>query len=311
MSSQYNTILIVDDESSIRVLLEKYLSATYKVILSEDGAQAWQKIEELEGRIDVVLSDIQMPVLDGISLLKRIKVNYKDICVIMMSGASDIHTAIQAIRAGAYDYISKPISELEEIHILVQRWLNQQSLETKLSQYAVLHKDIMQNLKVRTFMGVDIVGSKQIKSGANPLLVHHTFLAYHRFIETIVVNNDGQIHSTAGDGAMACFILPQAAINSASQIIDGLEAFNTNQNQLPGKFALRIGIHTGTVIVEQSGRVSGMYSEALDITGHIQKSADINKVAVSEGSVECLSDKSLFSPLLKEMDGIPIYSLNI
>lgn len=310
MSSQY-TILVVDDESSIRVLLDKYLSATYKVILAKDGAQAWKKIEELEGKIDIVLSDIQMPILDGVSLLKRIKATYQDICVIMMSGASDIHTAIQAIRAGAYDYISKPISELEEIHILVQRWSKLQSIETKLSQYASLHKDIMQNLKVRTFLGVDVVGSKLVKSGADPLLIHHTFLAYHRFIESIIVNNAGQIHSTAGDGAMACFILPQAAINSARQILEGLDAFNKNQNQLSGKFSLRIGIHTGTVIVEESGRVSEMYSQALDITGHIQKNADINQVAVSEGTVESLPDKRSFSSLHREMDGFPVYSLNI
>jgi CheY-like chemotaxis protein len=307
---QQYTLLIVDDETSIRSLLAEFLSDSYTILTAENGEQGWQIIEENQGKIDIVLSDIDMPLLNGVELLQRVRDKYQDICFIMMSGTADVHTAIKAIRHGAYDYISKPIGDLDEIHILVQRWANQQSLEAKLAMYAELHQEILHNLKVRTFLGVDVIGSKKIKSGESPLLIHYSFLAYNRLIESIVLKNGGQVHSTAGDGVMSCFILPQAAINSAKQIIAGLGAFNKNQNRLEQDFALRLGIHTGTVMVEESGRVNEMYSESLDLTGHIQKDAGFNQTEVSESVLENLENRSEFTALDKEIGGYPVYLLN-
>lgn len=295
-------------------MLNSYLEDSYSVLLAEDGKKAWELIQQHEGNIDVLLSDINMPEIDGVELLKKVSSTYQDICVIMMSGTTDVETAIQAMRQGAYDYISKPFKGLDEINILIQRWQDQQSLEAKLLQYAELHKDILQNLKIRTFMAVDVVSSKLIKSGENPLLIHHTFRAYHRLVESIVLNNGGQIHSTAGDGVMACFILPLAAIDSARELIASLDSFNTLQNKLEDaekkEFRLRIGIHAGTVVVEESGRVSEMYSESLDLTGHIQKAAQINQIEASEAALESIVDRSGFLDLKKEIGGLPIYSVS-
>ena len=111
---------------------------------------------------------------------------------------------------------------------------------------------------------------------------------------------------------MACFILSSAAIDSAQQIIGNLESFNELQNKLENEltreFKLRVGIHAGTVVVEESGRVSEMYSESLDLTGHIQKAAEINQIEVSEAALESIRDKSGFIDLKKEIGGLPIYS---
>lgn len=307
--SEKLTVLVVDDEASVRNLLQQFLADTYTVILAKNGQQAWDKIQKINGGIDVLLSDIHMPLMDGVSLLQCVSKQYPDICIIMMSGASDVRTAIQAIRHGAYDYISKPISELEEINILIQRWVQQQSLETKLQQYAELHNDIMQNLKIRSFLAVDVAGSKTMKKGENPLLIHHSFLVYHRHIESIVLKNGGQIHSTAGDGVMACFLFPLAAVNSAREILESLESFNQNRNKLQRKFRLRMGIHTGSVVIETTGRVNEMYSEALDLTGHIQKSACVNTIEISDAAIESIPDKSMFSKLDKDVGGLSIFSV--
>ncbi len=311
--SEKLTVLVVDDEELIRNLLNSFLEDTYSVILAADGKEAWELVQELDGKVDVLLSDVNMPVMNGVSLLQKMNGKYPNVCVIMMSGTSDVHTAIQAMRQGAYDYISKPFRGLDEINILIQRWIAQQSLEAKLLQYAELHNDILKNLKVRTFLSVDVVGSKTIKSGENPLLIHHTFRAYHRLVESIVLRNGGQIHSTAGDGVMACFILSSAAIDSARQIIDSLKSFNELQNKLENvpncEFRLRIGIHAGTVVVEESGRVSEMYSESLDLTGHIQKAAGINQIEISETALESIRDKTHFIDLKKDIGGLPIYSV--
>lgn len=307
--SESLTVLVVDDEESVRNLLNQYLADKYTITMAMNGQEAWDKIQHLDGNIDVLLSDIHMPLMDGVSLMQNVRESYPDICIIMMSGASDVRTAIQAIRHGAYDYISKPIRELEEVHILIQRWVQQQSLETKLQQYAELHNDIMQNLKIRSFLAVDVVGSKAMKNGENPLIIHHSFLVYHRHIESIVVKNGGQIHSTAGDGVMACFLFPMAAVTAARELLGSLESFNQNRNKLQSEFKLRMGIHTGSVVIEKSGRVNEMYSEALDLTGHIQKSASVNTIEISDASMESFPDPSMFAKLNKDVGGLSIYSV--
>jgi len=307
--SETLTVLVVDDEAAVRNLLKQFLEDTYSIVLANNGQEAWEKIQHLDGGVDILLSDIHMPLMDGVSLLQNVRNSYPDICIIMMSGASDVRTAIQAIRHGAYDYISKPIRELEEVSILIQRWVQQQSLETKLQQYAELHNDIMQNLKIRSFLAIDVVGSKAMKNGENPLIIHHSFLVYHRHIESIVLKNGGQIHSTAGDGVMACFLFPMAAITAAREALESLESFNQHRNKLQREFKLRMGIHTGSVVIEKSGRVNEMYSEALDLTGHIQKSANVNSIEISDASIESIPDASMFTKLNKDVGGLSIFSV--
>jgi len=119
-------ILIVDDEQSLRDMLSLALSDEgWDVATAGDGEAAVAALQAED--VDVVLSDIRMPGMDGLELLRELTANAPDTDVIMMTAHASTDTAIEALRLGAYDYITKPF-DLEELKITVRRALDQQAL---------------------------------------------------------------------------------------------------------------------------------------------------------------------------------------
>jgi two-component system nitrogen regulation response regulator NtrX len=102
-------ILIIEDEAAIRRVLSKILSEendTYQVEEAEDGAIGFEKIKNND--YDLVLCDIKMPKMDGVEVLEAVKKIKPEIPMVMISGHGDMETAINTMRLGAFDYISKP-----------------------------------------------------------------------------------------------------------------------------------------------------------------------------------------------------------
>ena len=102
-------ILIVEDEAAIRRVLSKILKEedpAYDVFEAEDGRQGLEMIQSQE--FDLVFCDIKMPVMDGMELLAAMQEQYSEVPVVMISGHGDLEVAVEAMRIGAFDYISKP-----------------------------------------------------------------------------------------------------------------------------------------------------------------------------------------------------------
>ena len=100
-------ILVVDDENSIRISLREFLKdANYEVSVAEDAEKAIGMLEEDD--FDVVLSDIILPRVTGVSLLKAIRETSPHVQVILMTGEPTVETASEAVRADAFDYLTKP-----------------------------------------------------------------------------------------------------------------------------------------------------------------------------------------------------------
>lgn len=102
-------ILIIEDEESIRRVLKRVLrdeNSSYKILEANDGVAGIESIKK--NKIDLVLCDIKMPKKDGIEVLKFIIKEYSEIPVVMISGHGDLETAVESMRMGAFDYISKP-----------------------------------------------------------------------------------------------------------------------------------------------------------------------------------------------------------
>lgn len=140
-------ILIVDDEENIRLLLENVLcDEELKVASVEDGRKALNYINK--NRVAIVIMDIRMPRLSGLEVLKIIKDKNKDALVIILTAFATIKTAVEAMKIGAFDYLTKPF-EVEEIKAAVNRALKVWNLmEENRNLKAMINKDLPDNMLV-------------------------------------------------------------------------------------------------------------------------------------------------------------------
>ena len=123
-----SNILIIEDEAAIRRVLRKIISEeneTYEVDEAVDGLRGVEMI--LEKEYDLVLCDIKMPKMDGVEVLERVKKVKPEIPIIMISGHGDLDTAVNTMRLGAFDYISKP-PDLNRLLNTVRNALDQKEL---------------------------------------------------------------------------------------------------------------------------------------------------------------------------------------
>ena len=114
-------ILIVDDEEGLRKGLSTLLEDEGYGVLAADNAERALEIMEAE-HIDLVLTDMRMPGMDGIELLKRIRERHGNMGVIILTGYSQIETYIEAMNFGAIEYVSKPF-KVNELKFIVKRIL--------------------------------------------------------------------------------------------------------------------------------------------------------------------------------------------
>ncbi|MBK8711951.1 MAG: sigma-54-dependent Fis family transcriptional regulator [Niastella sp.] len=122
-------LLIIDDEKAIRKTLSEILSFEgYKIDEAADGEEGLKKINDKE--YDIILCDIKMPKLDGMEFLEKAKLLYPDTPIIMISGHGNIETAVEAVKKGAYDYISKP-PDLNRMLITLRNATDKQHLVTQ------------------------------------------------------------------------------------------------------------------------------------------------------------------------------------
>jgi len=135
------TILIVDDEKSMRDFLKILLTKEgYEVIVAGDGNQAMTALGK--NRVDLVISDIRMPGMGGLELLAKVKDEADDIPVIMITAFASPNDAVQAMKSGAYDYISKPFN-VDEIKSVIYTATNRTESTLKLQQAAELFPEII------------------------------------------------------------------------------------------------------------------------------------------------------------------------
>ncbi len=113
-------ILVVDDESSLRLVVKKELARLgHEVETASDGEKAWQLLEEKD--FEVILADINMPRMNGMELLRRLKEKRQNPPeIIMLTGHATVESAIEAMKLGAYDYLTKPY-RMSELAVLISQ----------------------------------------------------------------------------------------------------------------------------------------------------------------------------------------------
>jgi len=104
-------VLIVDDENSMRMLVARAIAADgHEIVTAADGAEALEILESEQASFDLLLTDIQMPVMDGIALALAAARDYPDLTILLMTGFADQRERASGLNAIAHDVITKPFS---------------------------------------------------------------------------------------------------------------------------------------------------------------------------------------------------------
>lgn len=138
------SILVVDDDESFRRLIKYTLKQQYHLLMAESAENA---LDILAGRKpDMILLDVILPGMNGLDLLRQIKTSWPDIPVLMLSATEQISTVVESIKAGAFDYLTKPIRE-EELFVKIDQAFAASHLSLELTQRRELQQET--NLKYR------------------------------------------------------------------------------------------------------------------------------------------------------------------
>jgi len=156
-------ILIVDDEEDIRVVLGISLSDLgYEVYTAENGEEALRILRETN--LPIVLTDIRMPVMDGIELLRKIKHENPEIEVIMITGHGDMDLAIKSLKHEATDFITKPIKD-EVLEIALKRARERISMRRQLREYTEHLEELVQEKSAKLVEAERLIAVGQVVEG--------------------------------------------------------------------------------------------------------------------------------------------------
>ncbi|RPH59177.1 MAG: sigma-54-dependent Fis family transcriptional regulator [Acidobacteria bacterium] len=246
-------ILVADDERSIRELLAIVLRRDgYEVILAENGRTALNVLEQEP--IDLLISDIKMPDMSGVEVLRAAKQVDQDILGIMITAFASTESAVEALRMGAYDYVSKPF-DVDELKIIVRNALERRQLR----QENLLLKRALQS----SHQFSSIVGRSE------------TMLAVFKLIETVAPTNSTILvtgESGTGKELVARAIhfnslrrdRPFVAVNCGAlpeQLLES-ELFGHMRGSFTGASANKKGLvevaDRGTIFLDELGEMSPM-----------------------------------------------------
>lgn len=243
------TILVADDEESIRFVLEQALTADgHRVKSVSDGTAALDQLQG--GSVDLALVDIKMPGIDGLELLSRVRNGATTTPIIIMTAQNTMANAIEAMKRGAYDYVTKPF-DIEEVRALIQRALEMRRMSSDLSRLG-------KEMRRRFELGVEIIGKTPAM-----LDIYKTIGRVAPTDATVLIQGESgtgkeliaksvHYHSPRWSGpfvALNCSAIPRELLESE---LFGYErgAFTGALEQRPGKFEVATG---GTLFLDEVG----------------------------------------------------------
>jgi two-component system, NtrC family, nitrogen regulation response regulator NtrX len=305
-----SSIMVIDDEEGIRETLSGiFEDEGYEVLTAGSGEEALKALREQSP--DLILLDVWLPGIDGLETLKEIKGMKPDLPVIMISGHGNIELALKATRAGAYDFLEKPLS-LERVLLAVQRALEKRTLEI---ENKVLRQDITKKLNL---------------VGASPKMVQlreHIEMAAKSNSRVLILGESGSgkelvahilhEHSTRAEKPfveMNCAAIPQELIES--------ELFGHEKGSFTGAFERKKGkfelADEGTLFLDEVGDMSlTTQSKVLRVLetqefqrvgGNKNIKVDVRILAATNKDlVEEVKKGSFREDLLYRLNVIPIY----
>jgi serine phosphatase RsbU (regulator of sigma subunit) len=186
------TLLVVDDEQAIRDSIVAYLEDSgYEVLEAENGQQALSLYEKKSP--DLIICDLRMPVMDGLSLLRRIMELTDEVPVIVVSGAGVMTDVVEALRLGASDYLMKPIVDLGVLEHSVERALERSFLVKENYRYRVELESRNQQLQDHVDrLKLDLQAGRAVQQRLLPEfpLIHDHYRISHQMVPSIYLSGD-------------------------------------------------------------------------------------------------------------------------
>ena len=244
------SVLIVDDEVGARESLRMILKTDYTVLLAKDAEEAILQIKEHSP--DVILLDIILPDLDGLKLLEKIKQKETDAIVIMITATKTVKTAVEAMKLGAYDYVTKPF-DIDELRLIINRSLSTQALEKEVKY---LRKEIDKGFVFENIIGKskamkEIFGMvRQIADSKSTVLVMGESGTGKELISRAIHYNGNRKNSPFV--TINCAAIPETLIES--------ELFGHEKGSFTNAIEKKLGrfevAHQGTLFLDEIGELS-------------------------------------------------------
>lgn len=313
-------ILVVDDEADLEILIKqkfrkKIRGGEYQFYFAKNGKAALEKLLE-EPRIDIVLSDINMPEMDGLMLLGKISETNPLIKTVIVSAYGDMENIRTAMNRGAFDFITKPIN-FDDLNLTIEKTLKH-ATHIKETLKAIKENNILRmyvDENVLNFMGnkeyettvtenetidatvmfVDICGFTAISENAPPDTVVKIINSYFDEMVKEIIDQKGYIDKFMGDAIMAVFkgeYNLDRAIDAALAINHKLENIPAIGGDLKFKPKVSIGMKSGEMI---SGNIGSASLKRLDYTvigdtvntaSRLQDAAKENEIIICEKCYE-------------------------
>lgn len=309
-------ILVVDDESDLKILIKQKFrkqirSKEYDFVFATDGLEALEKVKA-DKDIDVVLSDINMPRMDGLTLLSHLKDEVPLIRSVIVSAYGDMDNIRYAMNLGAFDFITKPIV-FDDLTITLEKTLEYvkqiQSTLKAVKENNILKmyvdesvlkfmntRDFEEKITVNetieaTVMFIDICGFTAISEREQPDIVVNLLNDYFDIMVKTIVENDGYIDKFIGDAVMAVFkdeYHLDRAVEAALEVRMQINNISTNEGLDTFKPKVSIGIASGEMILGNIGAASlkrldyTVIGDVVNTASRLQQIGKPNQIIIQE-----------------------------
>jgi len=311
-------ILVVDDEADLQTLIKqkfrkKIRNKLYEFVFAENGQQALERLEE-HNDVDLVLSDINMPEMDGLTLLTKINEKHSLLKSVIVSAYGDMDNIRTAMNRGAFDFVTKPV-DFTDLELTIEKTLKH-VIQLKDTLRAIKENNILKmyvDETVLNFMGtreyeslilknetveatvvfIDICRFTAISENENPNNVVKLLNSYFDVMVKEIINHNGFVDKFIGDAIMAVF----RGDYHLDRALDTCLAVRSEITKLPEhnyhvKFTpkVSIGVNSGEMVSGNIGSVSlkrldyTVIGDVVNIAQRLQSAASPGQIVINQKS---------------------------
>lgn len=317
-------ILVVDDEEDLEMLFrqkyrQKIRAGEYKMLFALNGQLAMDTLLE-HPDVDMILSDINMPVMDGLTLLSNTKDKNPLVKTIIISAYGDMENIRKAMNLGAFDFVTKPV-DFQDLEITIEKTLTYIN-QIKDTLHAIRENNILRmyvDETVLSFMGgkeieaalmenvtidasvafIDLVGFTKISENEDPNTVVGLLNEYFDLMVREIIDQKGSVDKFIGDAVMAVFQGPDhltRAINACLVIREKMAAIPEYSAATHFKPQVSIGINSGEMVSGNIGSKSlkrldyTVIGDAVNVASRLQSAASPNQILILDRCAEKVKD---------------------